>query len=681
MIVVLVGLCWCSAATQAIGLEWQTVGEAHFSSDTVSRSSIKINSSGVIYVAYSSSVTHQLSVERYDGSSWEYVGTPLFSDPGTGPVSLAIDPTGTPYVAYINSASSSRVSVMEYNGSSWVNAGNPNFSTSSIQEVQLAIDPSGIPYVSFIDVGNNSAPTIMRLNGSTWEMVGTAFTDTTGGGLSMGFSTTGTPYVAFSDTATGWPTVLRFNGTSWDLIGTSTLRLISLSGDTQIGVSPSDTVYLVTSDVSEEGAPLHILTFDGTDWNQIGSTVAIDNLASHYSIAFSTTGTPYVSFVSESDSISRGTVIAYQGSDWNVVGTTEFTSALYGGYMSMTVGPNGAPYVVFGDGTDNGIDEINYQLIVMGYLPTVSGPVTDLTASVSSPSAISLTWTGPSNDGGAPITGYKIERSIDAGYVTLVENTGVLSTNYTDTSARPKLINRYRVSAVNSVGVSEGALVALLLPSGGGGVMPVTVPAALGTDSRLVFSINGGAKTTINSTVTLNLNANPTTVRWFAVSLDPTFTGESLLPLQPGDIQFTLPQAPGTYTIYLKYFSITGHASPVLSQTIEYQKSSVAAQPTRGVTVSVQENVFQRQLQIGSNGSDVKALQQFLNTHGFTVAKTGVGSPGHETTFYGALTAAAVTRFQEANANIILTPNRFKKGTGIFGSASRQLVVKMLASE
>ncbi|PJA94583.1 hypothetical protein CO131_00640, partial [Candidatus Kaiserbacteria bacterium CG_4_9_14_3_um_filter_50_16] len=58
---------------------------------------------------------------------------------------------------------------------------------------------------------------------------------------------------------------------------------------------------------------------------------------------------------------------------------------------------------------------------------------------------------------------------------------------------------------------------------------------------------------------------------------------------------------------------------------------------------------FTRDLKLGMIGADVKALQQFLNTHGYILTSTGLGSPGHETALFGSLTKSALIRFQKAH--------------------------------
>jgi peptidoglycan hydrolase-like protein with peptidoglycan-binding domain len=69
-----------------------------------------------------------------------------------------------------------------------------------------------------------------------------------------------------------------------------------------------------------------------------------------------------------------------------------------------------------------------------------------------------------------------------------------------------------------------------------------------------------------------------------------------------------------------------------------------------------------RDLTVGDTGDDVKALQQFLNNNGYTLTASGVGSPGNETSRFGALTRSALAKFQADNGI---------SSTGYFGSKTR----------
>lgn len=73
-----------------------------------------------------------------------------------------------------------------------------------------------------------------------------------------------------------------------------------------------------------------------------------------------------------------------------------------------------------------------------------------------------------------------------------------------------------------------------------------------------------------------------------------------------------------------------------------------------------------RDLTVGSVGSDVMALQVYLNTHGYVVATTGPGSKGNETMFLGVLTKAAIAKLQTAAG---ITP-----AVGYFGPKTRAYV-------
>jgi peptidoglycan hydrolase-like protein with peptidoglycan-binding domain len=67
-----------------------------------------------------------------------------------------------------------------------------------------------------------------------------------------------------------------------------------------------------------------------------------------------------------------------------------------------------------------------------------------------------------------------------------------------------------------------------------------------------------------------------------------------------------------------------------------------------GFTTSVNAETcnFNRNLEVGDSGEDVKCLQKYLNNAGFIIANSGVGSPGNETNLFGALTKTALSKWQ-----------------------------------
>lgn len=64
------------------------------------------------------------------------------------------------------------------------------------------------------------------------------------------------------------------------------------------------------------------------------------------------------------------------------------------------------------------------------------------------------TWTAPTNTGGTPITGYRLERSLNGSTWTTVINTNASTFSYNDTGLSPATLYYYRVFALNAAGQS-----------------------------------------------------------------------------------------------------------------------------------------------------------------------------------------------------------------------------------
>ena len=92
--------------------------------------------------------------------------------------------------------------------------------------------------------------------------------------------------------------------------------------------------------------------------------------------------------------------------------------------------------------------------------PEVTKPSapTGLTATANGQTQIDLSWTEPSDDGGATITGYKIEVSTDgSNWSDLVADTKSTSTSYSHTGLAAGSTRHYRVSAINSEGAGTAS--------------------------------------------------------------------------------------------------------------------------------------------------------------------------------------------------------------------------------
>ena len=86
------------------------------------------------------------------------------------------------------------------------------------------------------------------------------------------------------------------------------------------------------------------------------------------------------------------------------------------------------------------------------------GAPTGLSATADGQTQIDLSWTAPSDDGGANITGFKIEVSTSGStWSDLVANTNSTSTSYSHTGLAAGSTRHYRVSAINSAGAGEAS--------------------------------------------------------------------------------------------------------------------------------------------------------------------------------------------------------------------------------
>ena len=128
------------------------------------------------------------------------------------------------------------------------------------------------------------------------------------------------------------------------------------------------------------------------------------------------------------------------------------------------------------------------------------GAPTGLTATANGQTRIDLSWRAPANNGGAAITGYRVEVSTDgSSWSNLAANTNSAAASYSDTGLTAGSARRYRVSAINSAGTGPASNVAATTTdSAPGGASPnLVVQSPTVSDS----SPGEGASFTLRATV------------------------------------------------------------------------------------------------------------------------------------------------------------------------------------
>ena len=126
-------------------------------------------------------------------------------------------------------------------------------------------------------------------------------------------------------------------------------------------------------------------------------------------------------------------------------------------------------------------------------------PPTNLSATSYSGTQINISWNPPPSNGGPPITGYKIEFSIDAGnFTNLIANTGSVSTSYSHTGLSTQHSYTYRVFAINSIGVSNSSNTASAIP-----IKKITIPSPITN-----LSVSAASETSIRLSWTAPQDGN-----------------------------------------------------------------------------------------------------------------------------------------------------------------------------
>ncbi len=180
-------------------------------------------------------------------------------------------------------------------------------------------------------------------------------------------------------------------------------------------------------------------------------------------------------------------------------------------------------------------------------------------------------------------------------------------------------------------------------------VLDITLAGTDADGDTLSFNVDtsglkNGSATVNSSVVTYTYQGS----RSFDMTDSFTYTAsDGKVTTAPATVSITIPKHTVVDSVVETVKRVTRRGGGGGGGTRRPTNTTTPTTPVVGTPVA-SSNLFTRVLTVGSSGADVRLLQQRLNSLGYTIATTGAGSRGSETTFFGQATRAALVRYQIA---------------------------------
>lgn len=231
--------------------------------------------------------------------------------------------------------------VPSFSGSEWEFVGSAKFAKSQFAKnyAKIKVDAYDIPWVIFVET---SIVSVLKFNGIDWEQVGAggiadginiSYTDIT-------FDSNNTPFICFTDKVGSerFLRVLSFDGTKWNDVGSSVSA--GYMSYNSLAFDNNGVLHIAYSDYNFEGKAV-VKKYNGTNWVNVGTQGFTPSLATNIELVFDSSNTPHISFIDPSQASSEASVMKFNGSFWQYIDNT-----------SLTIYPVISPSIVF-DSDDN----------------------------------------------------------------------------------------------------------------------------------------------------------------------------------------------------------------------------------------------------------------------------------------------------------------------------------------
>ena len=433
------------------------------------------------------------------------VATAVVSAAANTPATGAPTITGTPQVGERLTAATT--TIMDGDGLNnvsytyqWIRVATDNTETdiasATASTYTLVTDDQGKTIkvkVSFTDDANNS---------ETLTSVATAVVSAAANTPATGAPTiTGTPQVGERLTA-ATTTIMDGDGLNNVSYTYQWIRVATDNTETDIASATASTYTLVTDD---QGKTIKVKVSFTDDANNSETLTSVATAVVSAAANTPATGAPTITGTPQvGERLTAATTTIMDGDglnnvsytyQWIRVATdnteTDIGSATASTYTLVTddQGKTIKVKVSFTDDANNSETLTSVATAVVSAAATVPGAPRSLSATASGTNRINLTWSAPASNGGSPITGYRIEVSLDGGsnWTDRVANTTGTNTSYAHTGLAAGDTRHYRVSAINDNGTGNPSNI-------DGATTGTTGTSVPGAPTRLTATASGNTR-------------------------------------------------------------------------------------------------------------------------------------------------------------------------------------------
>jgi fibronectin type 3 domain-containing protein len=461
------------------GREWsiETVNSAGYVDKFTS---IALDSKGYPHISYSDVINEDLKYAKWTGSAWSIEA--VDSDGDVGGSSIALDSNGYPHISYFTSYNSD-IKYAKWTGSAWsiktVDAGIYCWHTS------MALDSNGYPHISYHF--NDNVPKYAKWTGSAWSIETVDSTGEVGWHTSMVLDNNDYPHISYLNRTNDYLKYAKL----MPKVPTQPENLKATAGDSYVYLNwdaPSDDggspitgyriyrgkelggevllkevgdVYIFTDKNVENGRTYYyyVCAVNSVDIGEKSEVVEVTpnpvlTTPSAPQKLTSSPGDCKVTLEWDTPSDDGGSLITgyriYRGKE--PIGEV-FVEEVVDRYTFSDENVENNRIYYYYVCAVNSVD-IGEKSEVVNATPQYKTPPSAPQKLSSSPGnrRVTLEWDAPGDDGGTPVTGYKIYRGTTSrGEKTLLTTVGNVLT-YTDKNVTNNQTYYYDVSAVNSVG-------------------------------------------------------------------------------------------------------------------------------------------------------------------------------------------------------------------------------------